>query len=174
MSFSVDFTLNRDAYRGLITLGQLYAPDKTMIAYTLEDCVRAWGIKDAKRTAIPCTSGLFKYRLSVTYSNKFKRMMPIVFTEGDKITLRNAGIEFKGIRMHGANTQEDIEGCIGVGDDRIPDAVLNQLAQSTKKDIEAQWLIRKNCEDRINALIQKYESQGYDCYLIINNIKQDQ
>ena len=88
------------------TLGSLYINDN-FFCYTLEDKDR--GLKDTDRledilkkkvkraTAIP--SGTYKVKLSV--SNRFKRLMPeILNVKG-----------FAGIRMHGGNSHLDSEGC---------------------------------------------------------------
>lgn len=170
---NVEFVLKREDYRGLSTLGQLFDPDGSRISYTLEDCVRAWGIKDAKRTAIPATaSGVLTYRLSLSMSTRFQRVMPIIYTETDKSTLRAGGIEFKGVRMHGANTQVDVEGCVGVAKVRISDDVLLALAQKSKGDVLADWMIRNQNVDEVIARIEHYEKQGCDCFLKVINLAQ--
>jgi hypothetical protein len=172
---SVDYTLKRDTYRGLTTLGELFCPLDNHLAYTLEDCVRGWGIKDKKRTAIPATgNGMIKYRLSLSYSQKFKRILPIIYTSTDKQTLEAAGISFVGVRMHGANDSEDVEGCVGVAESRIPDAELDKLAEKSKGDVNAAWMIR-NCEpalQRIIYSIMSYENKGIACYLTVYNLAQ--
>lgn len=170
---NAEFVLKRTDYRGLTTLGELFKPDGNRLSYTLEDCVRAWGIKDAKRTAIPATSnGILIYRLSLSMSQRFKRIMPIVYTESDRVTLRAGGIEYKGVRMHGANTQEDVEGCIGVARERISDAVLNSLASKSDGDVIANWMIRNQNLDEVIAAIDEYEKKGCDCYLKVINLAQ--
>lgn len=169
---SAIFELKRDTYRGLSTLGSLQDPQGKFLCWTLEDCVRAWGIKDAKRTAIPATGTVTLYRLSLTMSARFRRVMPIIYTEADKSTLRHAGIEFRGIRMHGANDHEDIEGCIGVARNRVSEQVLERLASGAKGDIVNQWMIQNQCEPMITDLIKQYESKGYTCFLRVTNLSQ--
>lgn len=95
------------------TLGSLYIDGK-FFCYTLEDKDR--GLKQSNaladikarkvkaQTAIP--SG--KYKVSVTFSNRFKRDMPLVHNVGG----------FEGIRFHGGNTHLDSEGCILVAHQR--------------------------------------------------------
>lgn len=95
------------------TLGSLYINDK-FFCYTLEDRDRglrqthsADFIKAHKvqnQTAIP--SG--DYRVIVSMSNRFKRLMPEV--------LNVTG--FAGIRIHGGNTHLNTEGCILVAKQR--------------------------------------------------------
>lgn len=87
------------------TLTIVDAPDQTW--YTLEDVVR--GHKVPGETAIP--RGV--YEVVVTYSQRFKRRMPLL--------LNVPG--FEGIRIHSGNTSADTEGCILVGMERACDAV---------------------------------------------------
>ncbi len=71
------------------------------------------GIKELKvqnKTAIPYG----RYEVGVSYSNRFKKLMPIVFNVPG----------FSGIRIHSGNTEEDTEGCPLVGLSRSTDAVL--------------------------------------------------
>lgn len=88
------------------TLGALFV-DGDFECFTLEDVVREirgvpvenWKI--AGKTAIP--AGV--YRVGVTFSNRFQRMMPILHDVPG----------FEGVRIHTGNTDEDTEGCILVG-----------------------------------------------------------
>lgn len=67
--------------------------------FTLEDVERK--IKKVNKTAIPRG----EYRVVITYSNRFKKDLPIL--------LNVPG--FEGIRIHAGNTEEDTSGCILVG-----------------------------------------------------------
>jgi hypothetical protein len=103
----------REFFSDSETLGTMYINDK-FFCYTLEDFDRKLKqfndlefIKDnkiAKRTAMP--SG--DYRVVLSVSNRFKRLMPEV--------LNVKG--FAGIRIHGGNTHENTEGCILVAKNR--------------------------------------------------------
>ena len=122
-----NFTLTRTHFGPNSTLGRLtvdrapyYSPSGApsgMIAaeqgkgkfqcYTLEDAVReipgapVSEYKIKGRTAIPVGS----YDLVIDYSNRFKRLMPLL-----------VGVPgFSGVRIHAGNTHEDTEGCILVG-----------------------------------------------------------
>lgn len=79
------------------TLGKMYVDDK-FFAYTLEDIVRAPGLKIYGETAIP--EG--EYKVELTMSNHFQRVTPQI--------LNVPG--FEGIRIHGGNTAADTLGCI--------------------------------------------------------------
>jgi len=96
--------LLRTIYNEDSTAGILLVND-CKYCYTLEDKVRPAGIKIPYQTAIE--AGI--YRVSVTYSNHFKRDMPHI-----------EGVSgFVGIRIHGGNTAKDTSGCILVARYRI-------------------------------------------------------
>jgi len=82
------------------TIGKLFV-DNVFEAFTLEDPVRADGVKVQDRTAIPPGA----YDVVIDYSNRFKRLMPHIL----EVPM------FSGIRIHSGNTAEDTSGCILVG-----------------------------------------------------------
>lgn len=85
---------------GETTLGHLYTGTEHF-CYTLEDKVRAPGIKIYGKTAIP--EGV--YEVIVTYSPKFKRKLPLIL---------NVPL-FTGIRIHRGATIKNTLGCIIAG-----------------------------------------------------------
>lgn len=86
------------------TIGELFIDGK-FFGYTLEDSLRDWKIKG--QTAIP----FGEYKVKVTWSGKFNRMMPLVYNQSNLTVLTPNGDEFSGIRIHGGNTHLDTEGC---------------------------------------------------------------
>lgn len=144
------FKLNRDTYRGLTTIGAMNYPDNQGKCFTLEDCVRAWGIKDAGNTAIPAG----RYRLKVNVSPAFNRLMVLVYNNPNDYSIDN-GTTFSGVRIHGGNKISDTKACIIVGKTRVNDQT-----------------IKDSCESEITALVQKYEREGHEVFLEIMNLKQ--
>lgn len=88
------------------TIGELYV-DGVFECYTLEDVER--DVKIKSETAI--SKGT--YKVIVTMSNRFKRMLPLL------INVPN----FEGVRIHAGNTNHDTEGCILVGQTRSKDFI---------------------------------------------------
>lgn len=82
------------------TIGELRV-NGTFFCYTLEDVYRPGGVKVFGETAIPTG----EYTVTLTYSPKFKRTLPLL--------VNVAG--FIGVRIHPGNSAKDTEGCILVG-----------------------------------------------------------
>ena len=80
----------------------------------LDDTMNVEDIKKKKvygETAIPYGT----YKVSITYSNRFKKMLPLI--ENVK--------GFSGIRIHSGNTAKDSLGCILVGENKEVGKVIN-------------------------------------------------
>ena len=102
------------------TIGKMYI-DRQYLCDTVEDCDR--GLKQSMtsqqiavkkvygQTAIPTG----RYKVTLTFSNKFKRVLPLV----------NDVNGFAGIRIHAGNTADDSLGCIIVGENKIKGGVVN-------------------------------------------------
>lgn len=106
MSKKLNIFIERTEFFDDTTIGKLYM-NENYFCWTLEDAVRAYGVKVYGKTAIPAG----KYKAKVTYSPKFKRDMLMLYTENDGSTLKNGGISFSGVRIHGGNDHEDSHGC---------------------------------------------------------------
>jgi Steigviridae/Suoliviridae L,D-carboxypeptidase/transpeptidase len=102
------------------TLGQLFV-NGLFEAFTLEDIVRD-GPKIQHQTAIPAG----RYRVEITPSERFGRMLPILLDVPG----------FTGVRIHPGNTAADTSGCILVGErstvDHIEDSRLAMMALQPK------------------------------------------
>jgi len=110
--------LLRDSYSAQTTLGKLFV-DGIFFGYTLEDTVRAFGIKVDGHTAIPA----YIYKVKVDYSNRFKREMCLIYNQDDG-SINAMGVEFTGIRFHGGNRHTDTSGCILIAKNRISETVI--------------------------------------------------
>lgn len=105
------------------TIGKMYI-DGQYLCDTVEDCDR--GLKQSMtsqqiavkkvygKTAIP----VGRYRVVLSYSNKFKKSLPLL----------NDVMCFSGVRIHSGNTAEDSLGCIIVGENKIKGGVINSRA----------------------------------------------
>lgn len=114
--------LMRDQSIAASTPGRLFL-EKTgemplFLGYTLEDIVRPAGVKINGKTAIPAG----EYSLSLTMSNRFKKILPLLANVPN----------FSGVRMHGGNTSEDTEGCILVGRSRYSADKIGNCAECLK------------------------------------------
>jgi hypothetical protein len=141
---SFELYLTRKNYTLTSTTGELFLNNE-FFCYTLEDTVRGENIKIAKHTAIPC--GIYKVKLSM--SNRFQRLMPMIYTETNEYEIIKEGISFKGVRMHGGNTHENTEGCILVAKNLLND----DLIQGTME----------------RPLVEKLEELGGEGIIIIVN-----
>lgn len=112
--------LVRIALKDTYTIGKLYV-DGVYVCDTIEDKDR--GLTDDMsledivsrkkygETAIPYGT----YKVKITYSPKYKRMMPLLL-----------GVKgYSGIRIHSGNTAKDTLGCIIVGENKKKGMVIN-------------------------------------------------
>lgn len=92
------------------TIGKLYVGG-IYLCDTIEDTVREDGVKVYGKTAIPDGT----YKVMLTYSNKFKKVLPLLLDVP----------MFEGIRIHSGNTEDDSLGCIIVGQNKEKGKVIN-------------------------------------------------
>ena len=131
-------TLKRIALKNTYTIGKLYI-DGEYFCDTLEDTVRDLN-KSGKfdngekkiygETAIPYGT----YNVKWTYSNKFKKYMPLIENVPS----------FAGIRIHAGNSSADTQGCVLVGENKAVGKVLNS----------------KNTVNKLYPIIQKACKKG--------------
>lgn len=124
----MELTLIRDTYTSKSTTGRLFI-DGVEFCYTLEDVVRARGIKVYGETAIPEGT----YSFTMTYSNRFKELMPLIYNKPDLSVQDGKGVRFDGIRLHWGNKAEHSHGCILVGLTKSKDFVGN--SKKTYKEL---------------------------------------
>jgi len=151
----MEIRLIRDIFTDTETLGKLFIDD-VFFCYTLEDRLRHLkdsdsldyinNIKVKGATAIPTG----KYRVILSISNRFGRLMPEV--------LNVKG--FAGIRIHGGNDHTNSEGCILVAENRF----INK--QSPLKKNIFNW-IQKSKENTLTSLMQKAINKSDKVYLTI-------
>ncbi len=119
--------LKRIAKKPTYTIGRLNIDGK-FFCDTLEDTVRAPGIKIPGQTAIP--SGT--YKIVMRMSPRFKRVLPLLI-----------GVPmFEGILIHRGNTAADSSGCILVGENTI----VGGLRVSTKYEEKLVEILSKQTD----------------------------
>ena len=108
----------REVFTPTETLGSLFIDDK-FFCYTLEDFDRgldkSMDLKTVQATKVHSNTAipLGTYKVSLSVSNRFKRLMPEIQSVPG----------FAGVRIHGGNTHLNTEGCILVAKNRSVDKV---------------------------------------------------
>ena len=103
----MEIVVNRRRFLEDRTIGDMFI-DGHLYCQTLEDKVRT-GEKVYGKTAIPAG----KYEVRLTYSNRFKVVMPQLMNVPG----------FEGIRIHSGNKPEHTEGCLLVGRKKGVDSI---------------------------------------------------
>lgn len=126
--------MKRTESTGAHTGGQMFIDGK-YFCETLEDPER--DIEEEGKvygkTAIP----LGRYEVEVTYSPKFKRMMPLIKDVP----------YFDGIRIHAGNTVADTDGCPLVGTERKQGYLSNSRVK--ENELTAKLLAAQNRKEKI-------------------------
>ena len=135
----------------ILVIRNVFTPESTggimllyerFFAYTLEDTVRGPGVKVDGKTAIP--AGI--YDLSVTFSPRFQRDMPLL-----------SGVPgFSGIRIHGGNTAKDTSGCILIAKHRAGD---NTIYKTQEKNLMRKLIASGDNTHRIEIIESKMEGR---------------
>jgi hypothetical protein len=106
-----DYTIGKFYINGTYECDVLEDTDRGLKQdMTLEEIKKK---KIKNETAIPTG----RYQIVWTYSNKFKKTMPLL--------LNVPGYE--GIRIHSGNTQADTSGCLLLGENKIVGKVINSI-----------------------------------------------
>ena len=113
------------------TIGRMYIDGK-YFCDTLEDTVRAPGVKIPGKTAIPAG----KYKIKLAESLHFKKLMP---------RLENVP-GFTGVLIHAGSTAEDTGGCILVGKNRVKGKVLDSR-ETFQKLFTMLWVVNLGGEE---------------------------
>lgn len=135
----ISFTRRKSNISTETTISDMYV-DGRFYCYVLEDMVRDL-LKDGSgkiygKTAI--LSG--RYRVVLTYSPRFKRMLPELI-----------GVKyFEGVRIHGGNTKLDTEGCL--------------IVAKNTDFISKVW----DCKDVLSNLIKKIKASK-ECWIEIKD-----
>lgn len=111
--------LERKWFTTQSTIGELTVEGTDFKCYTLEDVARALGVKIYGQTAIPAAC----YKVKLTYSNRFKIELPLIYNTDDFKVDDTMGAVWAGIRIHPGNTHEDTDGCVLPGLKRGENAV---------------------------------------------------
>ena len=110
--------ITRNIFTSRSTIGVLRINNE-YVCYTLEDICRPEGVKVYGETAIP--EGI--YDISVTYSERFKRPLPLIYNRDDFSVIDSKGKRWTGIRIHPGNSSVDTDGCILPGLEKKTDWV---------------------------------------------------
>lgn len=119
-----DLILIRKWFTTKSTIGELYFTDPNggehFITHILEDEARPDGVKIQNHTCIPAGD----YKVKLTMSNRFKRVLPLVYNDSKTLAVVSGKVKWEGIRIHPGNTDADTEGCLLPGQ-KGKDIVLN-------------------------------------------------
>ena len=127
MSLNCDLLIRRKWFTTKSSIGQIisvnHVEQTEILSYCLEDESRGNGVKIFGCTCIP--DG--EYYVKVTYSNRFKRDLPIIYNkevhEGKALVIFDGRNIWEGVRIHPGNTDADTEGCILPGTTKGKDIV---------------------------------------------------
>lgn len=129
---------SRTNYYSRTTIGKLVV-EGNYFGFTLEDTVRAFGIKLYGETAIS-QNPIDGYKIGIRYSARFKREVLVIYTENDGITLKYGGTSFIYTYFHGMNDHEDTLGCVGIAKNHNGNTIDDSLEKELF-DLVSPWII---------------------------------
>jgi len=142
---TLELKITRTEYTQNSTIGEFSVAGSAPLFYTLEDVVRAPGVKVKKKTAIP--PGRYRVDITPSPSHQYKMMLQIMDVP-----------MFEGIRIHGGNDEFDTEGCplVGMhkGVDRIDTCkpaldVVMDLVKAYKAIGKQVWITIENTQEPV-------------------------
>jgi len=153
--------LNRDKYSSDSTIGKIGVLEEERPFYdfcnTLEDTVRAYGIKVKGATAIPSTEEGKEYFVDIRVSPRFGEVV-VFYTSKEKredgeykYILENGGIRFEYILAHGGNKPEDTDGCVLVAKNRNESNMTIQGSYK-KKIVALVKELQKTCDVKLRVI----------------------
>ncbi len=141
-----DLFIPREIFTVKSSIGKLFINGK-YFCWTLEDVVRGENIKIPSHTGLPAGD----YWVRLRQSPRFNRMLPIIYTEPDGVTIKKNGVSFRFSLMHGGNHHLHSEGCILVAFNKVDDDTIQGTA-----------------EKALVTELQKYE-QPFNLKIVNNN-----
>lgn len=110
--YMADLVLIRDIFTTKMTLGQMWFKGVPLVLngfniYIGEDVARPIGVKISKETAV-WEGDCF---IDITFSNRFQRNMPLIYTNADNLRYEGGDKYFDGCRIHSGNTEADTDSC---------------------------------------------------------------
>ena len=130
----MELILKRIAKRKGYTIGKLYLSplgelERGYLCDTLEPpCIEmkvdrtveeVLADRNLLKAIKPCAIPEGEYRVSMTYSPRYKTQLPLITGDSRFNSL------WQGIRIHAGNTAKDTQGCILVGENKIVGMVIN-------------------------------------------------
>lgn len=159
ISYIID---ERYKYSPQSTLGRIFTKEpfsaRDYFSYSLEDTVRAYGIKVSEDTAMP--ENLLGYKIIKSWSPKYSRYVLLIYTNDIDFSLEAGGIRFTGIRNHGGNRHQDTAGCPLTG---------FNLIETKDKD----FIIQGRSDRELMEWYDKEIAKGREVRWVVINLKQE-
>lgn len=133
-----EFYLKRFELTPRSTIGHLHvgAADSAPRCFTIEDAMREVAGRPVSEWKIPGQTAIpvGRYEVIINWSNRFKRQMPLLLSVPG----------YEGVRIHVANTDADVQGCIGVGHTHPkPDFIGDSFSTWSLLFIEMEAILRR-------------------------------